>query len=50
MDFNQLWFLLATPFAMFSVTKLAIEREEAYLERTFGAEYMAYKSRVKRWI
>jgi len=27
-----------------------IAREEAYLERTFGDEYVAYKARVRRWI
>jgi protein-S-isoprenylcysteine O-methyltransferase Ste14 len=27
-----------------------IPREEAYLERTFGNDYLAYKARVRRWI
>ncbi|HEX2803318.1 MAG TPA: isoprenylcysteine carboxylmethyltransferase family protein [Sphingomicrobium sp.] len=27
-----------------------IAREEAYLERTFGDEYLAYKARVRRWL
>lgn len=27
-----------------------IAREEAYLERKFGDEYLAYKARVRRWI
>jgi protein-S-isoprenylcysteine O-methyltransferase Ste14 len=27
-----------------------IGREEAYLERRFGAPYLAYKSRIRRWI
>jgi protein-S-isoprenylcysteine O-methyltransferase Ste14 len=24
--------------------------EERYLERAFGAEYLAYKRRVRRWV
>jgi len=27
-----------------------ILREERYLERKFGDEYLSYKSRVRRWI
>lgn len=27
-----------------------IAREEVYLERKFGAEYLGYKSRVRRWL
>ena len=48
--FDQLWFLIAVPIAMFAVTKLAIEREEAYLARRFGEPYLAYKSKVRRWL
>lgn len=48
--FRDLWFLLALPIAMFAVTKLAIEPEEAYLERKFGNPYRDYKTRVRRWI
>ena len=48
--FDELWFIITAPLAMFAVTKLAIEREEAYLERKFGAEYVAYKGRVRRWV
>ena len=47
---NQLWFLLAVPLAMTAVTYLAIKREETYLERKFGAEYLAYKKKVRRWV
>lgn len=48
--FGSLWFLLATPVAMFAVTKLAIEREERYLAEKFGEPYLSYRARVRRWI
>lgn len=47
---NSLWFL---PLAAVSVPIFAwgvISREEKYLERKFGEEYLAYKSRVRRWL
>ena len=47
---DQLWFLIAVPLALFAVTKLAIEREEAYLARRFGAPYLEYKTKVRRWL
>jgi protein-S-isoprenylcysteine O-methyltransferase Ste14 len=47
---NSWWFLIVTPFAVYAVTKLAIEREEAYLARKFGPTYTAYKARVRRWL
>jgi protein-S-isoprenylcysteine O-methyltransferase Ste14 len=50
LGFDQLWFLLALPFAMLLVTKLAIEREEAYLTAKFGDAYLAYKAKVRRWV
>lgn len=49
-SFNRLWLVLAAPVFAFAVKRLAIEREEAYLERHFGAAYRDYKSRVRRWL
>lgn len=40
--------LLAVVLAV--VQKQVIVREEAYLERAFGHEYLAYKDRVGRWL
>ena len=44
------WLLVLLPLLAFGLLKLAIEREEAYLERRFGTDYLAYKARVRRWI
>ena len=44
------WFWLVAPAAVRLVTLVAIEREEAYLARKFGAAYLDYKARVRRWL
>lgn len=47
---NALWPLLLFPLVIALVQRRVIAREEAYLERTFGDEYRAYKGRVRRWL
>lgn len=42
--------LVAVPAMAVALVKLAIEPEEAYLERRFGERYRRYKMRVRRWI
>jgi len=50
MGFNNAWILaMLVPF-YFAIRFGVIAREEAYLERNFGAVYLAYKSRVRRWL
>ena len=44
------WLLLAVPCVAVALTRLAIEPEEAYLARRVGPAYLAYASRVRRWI
>ncbi|MBI2504911.1 MAG: isoprenylcysteine carboxylmethyltransferase family protein [Candidatus Latescibacteria bacterium] len=44
------WPLLLLPLALGVVQKGVIAREEAYLERKFGADYLNYKTRVRRWL
>jgi protein-S-isoprenylcysteine O-methyltransferase Ste14 len=41
--------ILSVPMAL-ALVKLAVEREEAYLERRFGQDFLAYKARVRRWL
>ncbi len=48
--FNRLWLVLAAPLFAIAITRLAIEREEAYLERRFGSAFADYRSRVRRWL
>jgi protein-S-isoprenylcysteine O-methyltransferase Ste14 len=47
---NALWAILLLPVALQVIQRGVIEREERYLERKFGEEYLRYKARVGRWI
>lgn len=46
---NSLAALVLLPLVLAIVQTQVIAREEAYLERAFGDEYRAYKTRVGRW-
>src|SRR5215218_6526839 len=45
---NALWAILFLPLLLLVTQCELIEREERYLERTFGEEYLPYKRRVRR--
>ena len=47
---NALWPLLMLPFMVVFTNALIIAKEERYLERKFGEEYLGYKRRVRRWL
>ena len=47
---NALWAILLLPIVLVVTQRDVIEREERYLERKFGEEYLRYKARVRRWI
>ena len=47
---NALGAILLLPVALLVIQRGVIEREERYLERKFGEEYLRYKGRVRRWI
>jgi protein-S-isoprenylcysteine O-methyltransferase Ste14 len=44
------WGLILLPIVIWLITIWVIVPEENYLERKFGAEYLNYKSAVRRWI
>ena len=44
------WALLVLPIVIVVVDRMVIAREERYLERKFGSEYLDYKRTVRRWI
>ena len=47
---NALWAIVLLPLVLYAIEREVIEREERYLERTFGEEYLDYKARVRRWV
>ena len=47
---NALLPILLLPAVQQLMRRGVIEREERYLERKFGDEYLRYKERVQRWI
>lgn len=48
--FNSFWILISFIPAAILVYYIAIAKEEAYLEKKFGEDYIAYKNKVRRWI
>ena len=44
------WILALAPLCAWTLQRLVILPEEAYLERKFGEDYRAYKRRVRRWL
>ena len=46
---NALWAILLLPVVLLVMTYGVIMREERYLERKFGEQYLSYKARVRRW-
>jgi protein-S-isoprenylcysteine O-methyltransferase Ste14 len=47
---NALWPIVLLPVFLLGFTIGVIWREERYLERRFGEEYLRYKGRVRRWL
>jgi protein-S-isoprenylcysteine O-methyltransferase Ste14 len=47
---SALWVLVPLPFVIAVIDRGVIAREERYLERRFGEEYLAYRRGVRRWV
>jgi protein-S-isoprenylcysteine O-methyltransferase Ste14 len=47
---NAAWALLLLPVVLLIINRGVIDREERYLERKFGEQYLHYKARVRRWL
>ena len=47
---NSLWLLATLVAAVALIHYVVIPREEQYLERRFGAQYLGYKASVRRWL
>jgi protein-S-isoprenylcysteine O-methyltransferase Ste14 len=47
---NSVWLLATLVGAVALVHNVVIRREEQYLERKFGAQYLDYKASVRRWL
>ena len=47
---NSLWLIATLMAAVALMASVVIPREERYLERRFGADYLDYKRSVRRWL
>ena len=47
---NSLWLIVTLIAAVALMSLIVIPREERYLERRFGAEYVDYRASVRRWL
>ena len=47
---NSVWLLATLVGAVALIHYVVIPREEQYLERKFGAQYLGYKAAVRRWL
>ena len=48
--FNTTWPVILLPLVLWTMVRLVISREEAFLSTTFGSAYDNYRARVRRWL
>jgi len=48
--FDVFWAMVLLPLLVAVIRYYVIAKEEGYLERRFGQEYLDYKARVRRWV
>ena len=48
--FGVVWALILVPLVVLAVQRLAIAKEEHYLEQKFGDAYRQYRAHVRRWL
>ncbi len=47
---GSLWTFIFIPLVILGITYLVIRKEEKYLNRAFGDNYVEYRNKVRRWI
>jgi protein-S-isoprenylcysteine O-methyltransferase Ste14 len=47
---GNVWVLLFVPLSIVVIDRVVIAGEERYLEAKYGADYAAYRTRVRRWL
>jgi protein-S-isoprenylcysteine O-methyltransferase Ste14 len=47
---SAVWVVLPLPLVLAVIDRGVIAREERYLERKFGEEYLGYRRQVRRWV
>jgi protein-S-isoprenylcysteine O-methyltransferase Ste14 len=47
---SSLWVLVPVAIAVAIIDRGVVAREERFLERAFGDDYLRYKARVRRWL
>jgi protein-S-isoprenylcysteine O-methyltransferase Ste14 len=47
---QSLWALILLVVVLAIIDRAVIAREELFLSRRFGSDYLAYQKRVRRWL